>query len=65
MHTFEQEIKLDQFGNVDTKHYIAQAKAQRSEFLVGMFRSLVRNFKKLNLKRQQNIFNSTRSFGTV
>lgn len=67
MQSYELDIKLDKYGNVDTGYYIAQAKEMRSDALFSASRNLFERIGNIHnsFKRQRNSFNSTRSFGTV
>lgn len=67
MQSYELDIKLDKYGNVDTDYYIGQAKVMRSDLLFSSSRNLFERIGNIfhHFKRQRNSFNSTRSFGTI
>ncbi len=45
--TFELELRLDRYGQVDTQYYIEEAARLRHEELVSLCRALVRRIKGL------------------
>lgn len=61
----ESDIKLDEYGLVDTAYYVQQGREARNEYFAERLTALATWLKTLKSKRQQKSFNSTRSFGTV